>query len=258
MLSVLSRFWRTSVMGSFLAGLLFLLPVMLTIVIVAWIVDFIRGGLGPNTFLGGLLQIGGGYIVGPEQNVLSFWLGLGIALVGIWLLGVIVKTQAKSIIQSAIDRLFSRVPLIRSIYNPVSRVVRLATERGASGDFSGMSVVSCRFGKDEGVDVLALLASPEIFLVRGERRRLVYLPTSPLPMSGGLVMVAEHAVTLIPEMKVDDLLKVFVSLGAMAPEAMPHAIARDAPPDSVKPGPVQTPPRAPVLRPEPQASRSSA
>jgi uncharacterized membrane protein len=226
MLSALSRYWRTSVMGSFLAGLLFLLPVMLTFFIVAWIIDFIRGGLGPHTFLGRLLQIGGGYIIGPEQNILSFWLGVGIALVGIWLLGVIVKTQAKSIIQAYVDRLFSRVPLIRSIYNPVSRVVRLVTDRGASGDFSGMSVVSCRFGGVDGVDVLALLASPEIFLIRGERRRLVYLPTSPLPMSGGLVLVAEDAVALIPEMKVDDLLKVFVSLGAMAPEVMEHVVAK--------------------------------
>jgi uncharacterized membrane protein len=30
----------------------------------------------------------------------------------------------------------------------------------------------------------------------------------------------------MPEMKVDDLLKIYVSLGALAPEAMPNALAK--------------------------------
>lgn len=242
MIDVLSRFWRTSVLGSFLAGLLFLLPVVLTIVIVAWIIDFIRSALGPGTFLGSLLQTGGGYILGPEQTILSFWLGVAIALVGIWLLGLIVKTQAKTIIQNYLDRLFSRVPVIRSIYNPVSRVVRLATDRGG-GDLSGMSVVSCRFGGEGGVDILALLASPQVYLIAGERRRLVYLPTAPIPMSGGLVLVAESALTPVPEMKVDDLLKIYVSLGALAPEVLSSALAR---PGELPKGTVQVAPGAPL------------
>ena len=51
MLDWLSRFWRTSVIGSFLAGLLFLLPVVLTVFIAAYIVNFVRGAIGPGTVL---------------------------------------------------------------------------------------------------------------------------------------------------------------------------------------------------------------
>ncbi|MBI4724118.1 MAG: DUF502 domain-containing protein [Rhodomicrobium sp.] len=133
MLNWLSRFWRTSVIGSFLAGLLFLLPIVLTIFIIAWIVNFIRGAMGPGTILGDLLTRGGNYLLGSNQDTLAFWLGVGVALIGIWLLGLIVKTRAKHIIQNYLDSLFARVPLIRSIYNPVSRVVRLATDRGFTG-----------------------------------------------------------------------------------------------------------------------------
>jgi uncharacterized membrane protein len=229
MLNWISRFWRTSVTGSFLAGLLFLLPIVLTVFIVAWIVNLVRGAIGPGTILGDLLTRGGSYLLGvSNEDVLAFWLGVGVALIGIWLLGLIVKTRARQIIEDHIDRLFTRVPLIRSIYNPVSRMVRLATERGsgAQGDLSGMSVVSCRFGSGENaVDVLALLASQHVYNIAGSRRRLVYLPTAPIPMSGGLVLVSEAAVTAVPEMKVDDLLKIYVSLGALAPEVMPGAIA---------------------------------
>jgi uncharacterized membrane protein len=228
MLNWLSRFWRTSVIGSFLAGLLFLLPIVLTVVIVAYIVNFLRGAIGPGTILGDLLTRGGNFLLGSNQDVLAFWLGIGVALAGIWLLGLIVKTRAKHIIQNYLDRLFTGVPLIRSIYSPVSRVVRLATERGPGGpgDLSTMSVVSCRFGAGQlGVDILALLASQHVYTIAGERRRLVYLPAAPIPMSGGLVLVAEPAITPVPDMKVDDLLKIYVSLGALMPEVMPRAIA---------------------------------
>ncbi len=89
-----------------------------------------------------------------------------------------------------------------------------------------MNVVSCRFGGGgNGVDVLALLASQVVYNIAGERRRLVYLPTAPIPMSGALVLVAETAITPVPEMKVDDLLKIYVSLGALAPEVLPGTIA---------------------------------
>ncbi len=73
--------------------------------------------------------------------------------------------------------------------------------------------------------MLALLASQHVYNIAGGRRRLVYLPTAPIPMSGGLVLVAEAAVTAVPEMKVDDLLKIYVSLGALMPEVLPGAIA---------------------------------
>jgi uncharacterized membrane protein len=225
-MSWFTRFWRTSVMGSFLAGLFFLLPIVLTVFIVAYIINFVRGAIGPDTFLGGILTQGGTYILGRNQDILAFWIGIGIALIGIWLLGLIVKTQAKSFIQDKLDRLFTGVPLVRSIYSPVSRVVRMVTDKGGGqGDLSSMAVVSARFGGENGVDVLALLASNHVYVIAGERRRLVYLPTAPIPMSGGLVLVPEKAITPVPDMKVDDLLKIYVSLGALAPEAMPHAIA---------------------------------
>jgi uncharacterized membrane protein len=227
MLNWISRFWRTSVIGTFLAGILFLLPIMLTVYIVASIVNFVRGAIGPGTILGDLLTKGGSYLSGlSNHDTLAFWLGAGLALAGIWFLGLIVRTGAKHIIQEYVDRLVTRLPFIRSIYNPVSRVVRLATERtnGGQGDLSGMSVVSCRFGSGQGgVDVLSLLANPQVYVIAGERRRLVYLPAAPIPMSGGLVFVAEAAITAVPDMKVDDLLKIYVSLGALTSEVLPAA-----------------------------------
>jgi uncharacterized membrane protein len=68
--------------------------------------------------------------------------------------------------------------------------------------------------------VLALLANQEVYMIGGEARKMVYLPCAPIPMSGGLVLVNENAIVPVPEMKVDDLLRIYFSLGALAPDAM--------------------------------------
>jgi uncharacterized membrane protein len=234
-LGFFSRLWRTGVAGTFLAGLLFLLPVALTIYIAASIVAFMRDQLGPGTVLGGLMTRTGIGIIGQEQDTLAFLLGLLIAGTGIWFLGLIVRIQTQSLLQEGIDNLFARVPLIRLIYKPVARVIRLMTAR-SGGELASMSAVCCRFGGENGTDILAL-ASPDIYMIAGERRRLVYLPTSPVSMSGGLVMVPESSIIPMPGMRIDDVMKLYLSFGIMAPETFSRHKA-------VAPAPVPLPPAA--------------
>ena len=226
MMKLLVSLWRNNVVTTFLAGLVVLLPVVLTILIIAWIVGFLRGQLGPGTFLGEILLRGGATITGPGYDTLAFFLGVLIALVGIWFLGVVVRSEAQHSMSRVIDRIFTQVPIIRTIYNPISRVVRLTTDKNAS-DFSSMSVVACRFSA-MGADVLALLANQDVYIIGGQRRRMVYLPAAPIPMSGGLILVAEDSIIPVPEMKVDDLLRVYFSLGALAPDNMPASLREGA------------------------------
>lgn len=209
--------WQKGIASAFLTGLFVLLPVILTFLIIEWIVAKLRGALGPGSVVGDLLTSGGSSLLGPGHETLAFWLGLAIALVGVWALGVLVKAQAKRQLDTWIDALFSRVPLVRSIYKPVSQVVRMLNADNKD-EFKSMSVVMCRFGGDEGAEVLALLTTREVYIVEGKRRQLVYLPTSPVPMSGGLVFVAEDAVRPVPGMDADDLMKIYFSLGALMPE----------------------------------------
>lgn len=209
--------WEKGIASAFLTGLFVLLPVFLTFLIFEWIVSKLSIALGPDSLLGNLLTTGGTSLIGSGHKTLAFWIGLAIALLGIWVLGVIVKAQAKRKLDTWIDGMFSRVPLVRSIYRPVSQVVRMLNS-GDNDDFKGMSVVMCGFGGENGAEVLALLTSPEVYVIDGKRRHLVYLPTSPVPMSGGLVFVAEEAVSQVPGMDADDLMRIYFSLGALMPE----------------------------------------
>lgn len=221
MLKFLSRFWRTSVVGTFLAGLLFLLPVVLTIFIILWLVRWIKDALGPGTFFGELILQSGQVLVGREYEYIAFALGSLIAVVGIWTLGLFVRSQARKRLENAFDAAMDRVPFFRSIYKPVARIVRFASGDQADNELAGMSVVRCRLGGLDGVDTLALLASEQTYELDGDKRKLVYFPTSPIPMSGYLLFMPERNISHVQGMQVEQLMKIYVSLGALAPENMP-------------------------------------
>jgi uncharacterized membrane protein len=223
MRSILRQVWRTGIIGNLLTGLLVLLPLVLTMLIIGWIVGAVAAILGPGSWFGELLTSGGEAIIGQKRELIAFLIGAAIALVGLWLIGLTVRVQARRALDQTFDEVLSKVPLFRAVYRPVSHVVRLLA--GSNPDLSAMSVVMCRLGGDRGADVPALLASPDVYDVGGDRRLLVYLPTSPLPAWGGLVLVPEDAVIPVASMDADALFKLYLSFGVLAPEVMP-SVAR--------------------------------
>ncbi len=221
MQDLIRRMWYRGVLGTFLTGLLFALPLALTVAIVAWLVTQVDAVLGPNSWLGAWLARWGGALLGPHQERLAFWLGLALALGGIWLLGFVVRTRARRALETGMRALMQRLPLVGWVYNLARQVVGMVRPGDAGGDIKGMSVVLCRFGNENGARVLALLTGPTVYQVDGARYLLVYLPTSPLPLSGGLTFVPVRSVTPMPGMNVDSLMRIYVSLGALGREAMP-------------------------------------
>jgi uncharacterized membrane protein len=219
MRSILGRIWKTGILGNLLTGSLVLLPLVLTILIIGWIVGAVAAVIGPGTWFGELLTSSGEAIIGQKRELIAFVIGAAIALVGLWLLGVMVRGQARRALDQTFDRILGRLPIFRAIYRPVSQVVRLFA--GSNPDLAAMSVVMCRLGGDRGADIPALLASDQVFDVGGDRRLLVYLPTSPLPAWGGLVLVPEEAVVRVPSMDADALIKLYLSFGVLAHELMP-------------------------------------
>ena len=217
--SIFGKFWRTGIIGNLVTGALVLLPLVLTVLIIGWIITALVSALGPDTWFGNLLIRGGATIVGEKRELIAFLIGAGIGLIGIWVLGLAVRTQAQRTLAQTIDSVFARVPLFRAVYRPVSQVVRMFA--GSTAELVGLPVVMCRLGGENGADVPAFLASDQVFYIGGDRRLLVYLPTSPLPAWGGLVLVPESSVVPVPGMDADALIKLYFSFGVLAPETIP-------------------------------------
>lgn len=231
----LKRLWHSGVIGTFLTGLVVLTPLILTLAILQWIMARLAGAFGPGTWAGDLLASAGAAVVGPNHGAVAFLLGFAAVLAGIWALGVLVRGRLRTGFESWLDGILSRVPLLRLIYGPVAQVVRLLAGDGKS-EIKAMRVVMVRFGGPGGADVLALQASPQVYVMAdGDRRLMVYLPTSPIPMSGGLVLVPEANVAPVPGMTADDLLRIYVSLGALSPASADAFTGPTLPQDLAKP-----------------------
>ena len=93
---VLRWVWKKGLTGTFLAGLFVILPILLTVAVIQWLVQVLKDFLGPGTLLGDMLTYSGAAVVGPERDNVAFWLGVVIAIGAIWLIGVLIKSFAKT------------------------------------------------------------------------------------------------------------------------------------------------------------------
>jgi uncharacterized membrane protein len=228
MRAFLTRIWQTGVVGNLLTGSIVVLPFVLTVVIIAWMINSVGALIGPGTWFGELLTRSGEAVIGPKSEFVAFLVGVILALFALWLLGLIVRSQVRRVFVTAVDDVLTKVPLFRAIYRPVSQVVRLLA--GSNADLAAMTVVMCRLGGPGGADIPALLASQTVYHVGGERRLLVYLPTSPLPAWGGLALVPEAAVIPVPDMDADHLIKLYLSFGVLASDTIPARFTVDGVP----------------------------
>ncbi len=198
------------VAGPFVTGLVFLAPVLLTIVILQWLSGYVVAALGPGTIVGGALARGGMLVT--QSPEMAFVAGLGIAALFVWALGLVVQTQARARLEGGLDGLMGRIPVLGGFYRPLAQMVRMIGG-AAGGELQGMAPVSVRFGDD--TEVLALLAAPQTFDIGDGPRHLVLLPTAPVPVGGALVFVAVDRVRRVPGIGVDDLAKFYVSMGTI-------------------------------------------
>ncbi len=207
--------------GPFLTGLLFILPVVLTVAIVGWLVGVLDAWIGPDSWFGDLIARAGA-MLGARQQHVGFILGLTLALGGIWLLGFVVQTRARALLERLLHGVIDRVPLLGALYRSVEQVVGLLRERDDNG-LRSMAVVLCRFGDQR---MLGLLTSTTPYLIDGVDSRLVYLPGSPLPMSGALVFVPEDTLTLVTGINVEEMMRIYVSFGVLGGQVVPAQFRR--------------------------------
>ncbi|WP_439491403.1 DUF502 domain-containing protein [Blastomonas fulva] len=209
-----SRF-LSRIVGPFITGLVFLAPVILTVILIQWVAGYVVAALGPDTLIGGLFARGGMLLTSTRE--LAFVVGLGVALLIIWALGLLIQLRAQSRWQGGFDSLLGRLPVIGGIYRPLAQLVRMIG-KSPTGELQGMAVVMVRYGDD--VEIMGLLATPRVFELGHGPQHLVMLPTAPVPIGGALMFVGVAKVRPMPELGVDDMAKFYVSMGTIAPAGL--------------------------------------
>ncbi|HUT93081.1 MAG TPA: DUF502 domain-containing protein [Thermoguttaceae bacterium] len=221
--------WQ-NVVSVFLAGLFVLLPIAITVAVMAWVGAILRDWLGPKSLMGqGLGQVGARFVTDP--NVASV-LGWAVALAAIWLLGVFVISLGRNEVEKRFHSLVEQIPIVNILYKPVVQVVDML-KGGGQDDVKGMGVVYCAFGAEGGAGFLGLLVSDDAYRFGDREYKIVYIPTSPVPMSGGIIFAPAASVHKV-DMRVDDLMQIYFSIGVMSSKVIPqkYVVPGVPPPDS--------------------------
>ena len=202
---------------SFLAGILAVLPLVIAVVIVAWVAGFVRQVLGPGTVIGAALTALGLRFV--TNDTAAYLIGGLVVLGGVLAIGVAVEAGARNLVQRLSDLVMQRIPIVGSIYGTSKQLVTLFQKKDPD-KLQGMKAVFCFFGEKTGAGILALLVSPEQFCINGRNYYIVIVPTAPVPVGGGLFFIPVEMVQAT-DVSVEGLMSIYVSMGVSAPQFLP-------------------------------------
>jgi uncharacterized membrane protein len=233
----MSRMART-----FIAGLLVILPIILTITLVVWVGNIIVTFVGPHSVVGTMLiTLGFGF---SASTWVAYLAGVLIVAFCIYVLGLIAQSRLEHSVQNIIGNVMQRIPLIGYVYDMAKRLIAIV-ERRDDGGFKGMRPVWCFFGGDGGAAVLALLPSSETVMLEGQPYHVVLVPSAPVPVGGALVYVPVKWVKPA-DIGIDGLMSIYVAMGVAPRQPGIGAIPVKPPPvvPSAPAAPAAAPPVA--------------
>jgi uncharacterized membrane protein len=202
----------------FLAGLLVLLPILVTVIVTAWVAQLLQTYAGPNSLIGRLIVLLGLNLASSDTG--AYFLGFLIILGCIFLLGLFVETRLWPLVQTGLDSLISRIPLVSNVYELSKRFVAIVDRSGNKNNLQSMRPVWCFFGGEGGAAVLGLMPSPDPVQIGEHSYVGLLVPSAPVPFGGALIYVPTDWVKPANG-GVERLMNVYVSMGVTPPESMP-------------------------------------
>jgi len=190
------------------AGLLVWLPLGITIFVIKILIDLlgqtyllIPEALRPETLFGVTIP------------------GFGIIMAIIILFGtglVAANYLGKTLVETW-EKLLDKIPLVRSIYSPLKKFAELVLS-DQTQSFSKVLLIQY---PRKGVYSLCFQTSKDVGEIQeksGEDVVCVFIPTTPNPTSGYIIMVPKDEVIEL-NMSVEDALKMIISLGVVVPSS---------------------------------------
>lgn len=199
----------------FLAGILAILPLAVTVAVFAWAANIFTEYAGPQSAFGQfIISLG----LGAEVSALApYFAGLALIVVGIYVLGLLVQSSLWSIFSAILDGIMRHIPVVSNVYEMSKRFVSIVDTNGGD-NLKSMVPVWCFFGGEPGAAVLALMPSAEPIMMGQEAYLGILVPSAPVPVGGALIYVPKAWVKPA-EGGMDHLMSVYVSMGVTPPKS---------------------------------------
>jgi uncharacterized membrane protein len=200
--------WR----NSFFTGLLIILPGAITLAVVKWFFGTVSRFTDLLLFFvpENLLHKNGGL-----GDVHWFWslLAFLVAVLLVTIIGVLARYYIGKRLITMADNLMLRVPILNKIYGTIKQV----DSAFAGNKHSFKTVVLIEYPRP-GIYSVGFITSEqddEVSQKLNQKTACVFIPTTPIPTSGFLVIVPTSQVTKL-DMSVADGFKYIISLGAIS------------------------------------------
>jgi len=213
--------WR----ASFLAGLAIVLPGAVTLGVVKWLFGTVSSFTDTLLFfLPYCLSRKAIYQDGLSGPMYWYWslLALLLAIAMVTIVGVLARYYFGKRLIAWADNLMLRVPVLNKIYGTIKQV----DEAFTSGKKSSFKTVVLVEYPREGIYSVGFITSEqadEVEKKTGKKCVCVFIPTTPLPTGGFLIVVPEEKVVKL-DMSVADGFKYIISIGALANESIPSPV----------------------------------
>ena len=202
---IIKRSISTRVRATFFRGLIIFIPVAVTVWFVTILFNMIDG------------------IIAPLQPILQNWIGtripgLGVVtfIVVVLVLGLISRFIIGTLILKAMERIFTSIPLVRSIYSATKDLLQ-AFSLGKKGK-TFRQVLLVEYPR-KGIYTIGFLTNEIVVDGTGKSLRKmfsIYVPNPPNPTSGVLILVPESEAKPL-DMSVEEGLKLVLSGGIVSP-----------------------------------------
>ncbi|MFT3905988.1 MAG: DUF502 domain-containing protein [Steroidobacteraceae bacterium] len=189
-----------------MSGLLFWLPILAVVLVVRFIVQ-----LMDQTLL----------LLPPQwqpERLFGFSIpgaGAVMAVVILLVTGILVSNFLGRLLVGVWEELLNRIPFVRAVYGGVKSFSETLLSNSGNS-FKKVLLVEYPRAGAWSVGFQTAQDIPEITARTGEPQVCVFIPTTPNPTSGFIIMVP-HAQVIELNMSVDAAMKMIVTLGVVAP-----------------------------------------
>ncbi|BCR04525.1 membrane protein [Desulfuromonas versatilis] len=187
------------------AGLLVVVPIGLTLFILRFLFNLADGVLAPY------IQKTASFFLGGEYRYIP-GLGMIAGVLVVYITGIVASNVFGSRMVSFGESIMSRIPLVKSIYTSSKQFMQVFSK---SGKNSFRKAVYVEFPMEGSFSIAFITNS--VATASGKTYYTVFIPTSPNPTSGYVLILEEHRV-YPTSFSVEEAMKVIMSGGMVAPE----------------------------------------
>ncbi len=203
----------TAIRNRIIEGLLLVLPFAITYWVIAWLYGIFRG-LILNVVIARVVEAVPGGAPDWFGTFVAPAIAIFVVLFGLYVLGMFLHSRLHRIL----DWVVLHVPGVTIIYASVRKIITTLQSQRQGQKFQRVVLVPF---PHPGMKVPAFVTSSCVDVATGRTILCVYVPTTPVPTSGYMLMLPEEDATEV-SWSLDDTLQAIMSGGISVPEKVEY------------------------------------